>query len=128
MIDPHHRADLVTVRETITQAGRGYEADLGAAASLLDGVLVERGRRRMRGEHAMGEETRDSIVFARERITRAAQGYRLIELQSVARIIDRVLKETCPHDPVGWYTTPDAKSGRQLTTCPACGVSWYEPA
>jgi len=44
--------------------------------------------------------------------------------RSTRETIARVLRDGCHHDPGGWYTAPDT-AGRPLTTCYACGVSWY---
>lgn len=68
------------------------------------------------------------IVTARNTINRAVSG-READLTTAAAMLDRVLMETCPHEPSTWHTAidPADANGRQLVTCPACGVSWYEP-
>lgn len=70
-------------------------------------------------------EQRADVVTARETILRAADGHEA-DLAAAAARLDALLKATCSHDPAGWRTAPDPR-GRRLTTCLACGVSWYEP-
>ncbi len=62
------------------------------------------------------------IVTAREMIFRAAAGYDDADLPGAAALLDRVLREDCPHDPTGWVTVG---AGRPQTTCSACDVSWH---
>lgn len=71
------------------------------------------------------ESQRADVVTARQTILRAARGEDA-DLAAAASMLDRLLQESCPHDPAGWHTTPD-DDGRRLTTCYACGVSWYAP-
>ena len=67
---------------------------------------------------------RADVVTARQTILRAASGHDDADLPAAAAMLDRVLEAGCPHDPAGHHTAPDT-DGRPLTTCPACGVSWY---
>jgi hypothetical protein len=62
------------------------------------------------------------IVTARQMIFRAAAGYDDADLPGAAALLDRVLRDGCPHDPAGWVTVG---AGRPQITCPACGVSWH---
>lgn len=75
----------------------------------------------------LSERQRADIGTARQTILRAASGHDDADLPTAAAMLDRVLRETCPHDPASWYTAPDT-DGRELTTCYACGVSWYAQA
>ena len=68
--------------------------------------------------------TRAEIVTARNTILRAASG-ESADLETAAAMLDTVLKSLCPHDPASRHTALDA-AGRILTTCSACGVSWFE--
>ena len=68
------------------------------------------------------QRQRDDIVTAREMIHRAAAGFGDVDLPGAAAMLDRVLREGCPHDPAGWVTVG---AGRPQITCPACDVSWH---
>lgn len=76
-------------------------------------------------EHPLSTEVRADIVTARETINRAVAGNADTDLASAAALLDRVLESTCPHDPERRFRALDA-SGRELVTCFACNVSWYE--
>lgn len=67
---------------------------------------------------------RADVVTARNTVRRAAQG-EASDLDAAAAMLDRVLKSACPHEPATWHTST-TPSGEQLTTCPVCGVSWFE--
>lgn len=70
------------------------------------------------------EAIRADLVTARETINRVVAGHDA-DLPTAAARLDNALRSLCSHDPATWYTAPDA-SGRMLTTCHACNVSWYE--
>jgi len=76
--------------------------------------------------HPLTTAQRADLVTARETITRAVAGQD-VDLEVAAAILDRLLAETCPHDPATWHTAPDAE-GRALTTCGAREVSWFAHA
>jgi hypothetical protein len=67
---------------------------------------------------------RADIVTERETINWALAGDD-VDLPAAAAMLDRALQGLCPHDPRERYTAPDS-ADRMLTTCPACGVSWFE--
>lgn len=73
------------------------------------------------------EAQRADIITARQTLLRAASGHDDADLPAAAAMLDMVLRESCPHDPASWHTAPDA-DGRELTTCYACGASWYAQA
>lgn len=66
---------------------------------------------------------RSDLVTARQTIRRAIAGDDA-DLEAAAGLIDATLQALCPHDPAGHFHTT-ADSGEELTTCTACGVSWY---
>lgn len=70
-------------------------------------------------------KSRADIVTARNTLERIAAGADDADSVTAAAMLDHTLKRECPHDPATWHTAPDA-AGRPLTTCGACGVSWYE--
>lgn len=70
-------------------------------------------------------EQRKAIVTARETIRRAVHGGDA-DLPRAAAMLDTVLRDSCPHGEAGWLMTD--QDGETLTTCPACGVSWFGPA
>ena len=67
---------------------------------------------------------RADVVTARQTILRAVSGHEDVDLPAAAAMLDRVLDAGCPHDPASRVTAPDT-DGRSLTTCHACGVSWF---
>lgn len=67
---------------------------------------------------------RADLVTARGTLRRIAGGNDA-DPDTAASMIDRVLAATCRHDPDERHTAPDVTTGRPLTTCSACGVSWY---
>lgn len=70
-------------------------------------------------------ETRAHLMSARDDVFRAGDGHANIDLELVAAHIDHALKALCPHLPATWNSRVD-EDGRSLTTCYACGMSWYE--
>ena len=114
-----------------TQAGPSfwYYATLAEAQDAYPGAVLE-GPPEMASFPApdgTGTLTRAQladVVTARQTILRAASGHDDVDLPAAAAMLDRVLEAGCPHDPAGHYTAPDT-DGRPLTTCHACGVSWY---
>jgi hypothetical protein len=75
----------------------------------------------------LNSESRADIVTARNTLELIARGADYADPSTAAALLDRALKRECPHDPATWQTAPD-DTGRSLTTCGACGVSWYEQA
>lgn len=69
-------------------------------------------------------EMRAHLMAARDAVYRAGDGHANVNLELVAAHIDHALKALCPHLPLTWQTRLDA-DGRSLTTCYACGMSWY---
>jgi len=67
---------------------------------------------------------RADLVTARQPFARILAGMDDADVPAAAAMLDRVLRDGCHHDPEGWYMAPDT-AGRPLTTCYACGVSWY---
>lgn len=72
---------------------------------------------------SLDSAARADLVTARQTVRLAASGADYADLDAAARMLDRVLSRSCPHDPAGYIVGPE--DGRQLVTCPACGVSWY---
>ena len=70
-------------------------------------------------------EMRAHLMAARDAVFRSGDGHANVNLELVAAHIDHALKALCPHLPVTWASRLDAH-GRSLTTCYACGMSWYE--
>jgi hypothetical protein len=70
------------------------------------------------------KETRAHLMAARDDVSRAGDGHPNLDLALAAAHIDRALEALCPHLPVTRKTGPDER-GRSLTTCYACGMSWY---
>lgn len=70
-------------------------------------------------------ETRARLMAARDDVFRAGDGHPNLDLEAAAAHIDRALRSLCPHLPVTWKTRPDEHS-RDLITCYACGMSWYD--
>ena len=70
-------------------------------------------------------EMRVHLMAARDAVFRAGDGHANLDLELVAAHIDHALKALCPHLSVTWRTRLD-EQGRTLTTCYACGMSWYE--
>jgi hypothetical protein len=73
----------------------------------------------------IGTETRDHLMTARAHITRAVDVRSDASLVTAAALIDRALKDLCPHLWETWYTAADDR-GRRCTTCYACGMWWYD--
>lgn len=73
----------------------------------------------------LSDMQRADVVTARNTVRRAAQG-EASDLDAAAAMLDRVLKNTCPHEPASWVHST-TETGERLTTCPACNVSWFEP-
>lgn len=71
-----------------------------------------------------GGPVRADLVRARTTIWRAVAGADA-DLPTAAAMIDRAIKALCFHDPATWQTA-GYPAGEPLTTCPGCGVSWYE--
>jgi hypothetical protein len=69
-------------------------------------------------------EMRGHLMAARDQAFRAGDGHGNVNLELVAAHLDHALEALCPHLPVTWKTQLD-EHGRSLTTCYACGMSWY---
>lgn len=69
-------------------------------------------------------EMRAHLMAARDAVFRAGDGHANVNLELVAAYIDHALEALCPHVPATWQPRIDA-DGRRLTTCYACGMSWY---
>lgn len=69
-------------------------------------------------------EMRAHLMAARDTVFHAGDGHANVDLELVAAHIDHALKALCPHLPATWKTDSD-EHGRSLTTCYACGMSWY---
>lgn len=70
-------------------------------------------------------ETRAHLMAARDDIYRPGDGHPNLNLTLVADYIDRALRGLCPHLPSTWKTRT-GEYGGLLTTCYACGMSWYD--
>jgi hypothetical protein len=72
-----------------------------------------------------GIETREHLMTARAHITRALDARGDAGLATAAALIDRALKDLCPHLAETWHTAADDR-GCPYTTCYACGMWWYD--
>jgi hypothetical protein len=73
----------------------------------------------------IGAETRDHLMTARAHITRAVDVRGDAGLATAAALIDRALKDLCPHLQATWHIASD-DLGQPRTTCYACGMWWYD--
>jgi hypothetical protein len=78
-----------------------------------------------RGTIMIGTETREDLMTAREHIYRAVDARGDANLSTAAALIDRALKDLCPHLRATWHIAVDDR-GRPRTTCYACGMWWYD--
>ena len=74
---------------------------------------------------SLSNEQRADLSTARETLLLADSGTDNVDFVTAAAMIDRVLATACSHSQARHYTTSDETTGRPLTTCPECGVSWY---
>ena len=111
--------DQMTARDREEQAEQAEQADsafLERHAEALD-VGDEMGATLTRRQRA-------DIVIVRQTILRAAAGYADVDVTTAAVMLDRLLRESCPHDPAGWAMDRD-EDDRPITMCWACQVGWY---
>jgi hypothetical protein len=67
---------------------------------------------------------RADVVTARQTIHRAVAGHDDVDLPRAAALLDRVLRDGCPHDPAGWVMDRD-EGDWPITMCWECHVGWY---
>ncbi len=75
--------------------------------------------------HALPEQQRADLVTARGTLQRAAHDPESLDFETAAAMLDRVAAALCPHAPASRHTALDVTNGRPLTTCYACGYTWY---
>jgi hypothetical protein len=76
-------------------------------------------------DHPLAEQQRADLVTARGTLRRAAHDPDGVDYEAAASMLDRVAGALCPHDLAEHHTAPDVTTGRPLTTCYACGLTWY---
>lgn len=47
------------------------------------------------------------------------------DFKTAAAMLDRAFASLCPHTREAWQTGADPATGRPLTTCYRCNVSWF---
>ena len=70
------------------------------------------------------EQRKDSVT-AWGTLNSADAGFEGEDYGTAAAMFDRELATAPTHDPVSRQTAPDPATGRPLTTCHVCAVSWY---
>lgn len=71
------------------------------------------------------DQTRADIGSARATLLRAMIDPESADYQTAAAMLDRALASLCPHTREAWQTGADPATGRPLTTCYGCNISWY---
>ena len=119
-------ADEADVERYLRQDRVHDDWDDAETEAMLDDVATEAMLDIAEMPGILASRQRADVVRTRQALFRVAAGYDDVNLPGAAALLDRVLREGCPHDPAGWVT---AGASRPLTTCPACNVSWHaDPA